>query len=52
MDSTHAQITGAMPFENYRPSCPLTLADRTWPDRQFTGRRAGPASTCATATRP
>ena len=36
MDSTHAQITGAMPHERYRPIMPLTLVDRTWPNRQLT----------------
>jgi 2-isopropylmalate synthase len=25
-----------MPFHLYRPYVPLTLSDRTWPDRQFT----------------
>ena len=24
-----------MPFHLYRPYCPLTLPDRTWPDREF-----------------
>ena len=27
-----------MPFEKYRSHVPLVLHDRTWPDRQFTGR--------------
>ena len=25
-----------MPFDKYRSHVPLVLADRTWPDRQFT----------------
>ena len=25
-----------MPFHLYRPYRPLTLPDRTWPDREFT----------------
>ncbi len=41
-----------MPFGKYRSHVPLVLHDRTWADRQFTAHRAGPAWTCATATRP
>jgi 2-isopropylmalate synthase len=35
----------------YRPAPTVQLPDRTWPDRTISRPRAGPASTCATATR-
>jgi 2-isopropylmalate synthase len=36
MDATKAQNKGTMPHELYSPVFPLSLADRTWPDRQLT----------------
>ena len=37
--------------KKYIPFSPVSLPDRTWPDKVITKRRSGAASTCATATR-
>jgi len=36
MDAIKEQNKGTMPHELYRPVFPLSLSDRTWPDRQLT----------------